>query len=503
MKKFLFLFLTTGLIISCSEYSSDDRLDNSHPNGGGFSANESGAGGNWSGNTGGGTDGETYGEFEENDFIKTSDESTSTFSIDADGGSYSNIRDLISEGSEIPKYAIRTEEIINYFQYDYDDNSGNHPITLNGEISTCPWEPGHKLLRVGIKGKEIPFEALPPSNIVLLIDVSGSMSYSNKLDLLKESFNLLVDKLRPQDRIAIVTYAGSSGVVLESTPCSEKDIIKSAINSLGSGGGTNGAEGIITAYSIAEDHFQENGNNRVILASDGDFNVGITSREDLEKLIEEEREKGIFLTTIGVGRGNYNDANMEQIANHGNGTYEYIDNLDQAKKVFIDEFSKLYTVAKDVKVQLTFNQRLVDSYRLIGYENRVLENEDFEDDTKDAGEIGAGQTITAYYQIIPSSISNPPVFEETFSIDFRYKLPNEDASQLITLNIIDQLQSFNASSEDHRFVGAMAALGMHLFNSKYKGDIDLNKIKQWVDNADSFDPNGYKSDLKDLLDDIN
>ena len=495
MKKTLVLFCIILLAIACSK---DDRgypaesspFSNSLDfNGSGFITTSS-------------SSSETYGEFEENAFIKTSDENTSTFSIDADGGSYSNIRDQINFGQEVQKYAVRTEEIINYFQYDYPDDGGIHPITLNGEIAESPWSK-NKLLRIGIKGKEIPFNKLPPSNLVFLVDVSGSMSSDNKLPLLKESFKKLVDRLRNEDRVAIVTYASNPGVALESTHCWNKNKIKLAISQLDAGGSTNGSGGIEAAYKIAEQNFVPSGNNRIIIASDGDFNVGVTNHNDLLDLIEEKREKGIFLTTIGVGRGNYNDANMEQIANHGNGTYEYIDDIRQAEKVFIEEFGKLYTVAKDVKVQVEFNPRLVHAYRLIGYENRVLDNEDFEDDTKDAGEIGSGQEITAIYEIKPANQGVSPTSERTFSIDFRYKLPDEDQSRLIDLQVTDQLNDFDSSSEDMQFACSMAALGMYLFDSEFKGDITLDKIKDWVDKADSYDPNGYKADLKEFLDMIN
>ena len=497
MRQKLFVLFVILVAASCT----DQNMDNSHPEGTtefpGYNIKGSSIS-NDSGSTGGG---ETYGEYEENDFIKTEDEPQSTFSIDADGGSYSNIRDQINSGLEVERYSVRTEELINYFQYDYEDNSGYHPITLNGEIAQSPWS-DNKLLRIGIKGKEIDFEDLPPSNLVLLIDVSGSMNMDNKLELLQPAFKMLIDHLRDEDRVAIVTYASNPRVVLESTSCSDKATIKNAIDQLTSSGGTNGSGGIVKAYEIAEEYFVESGNNRIIIASDGDFNIGITDHESLIDLIEEKREDGIFLTTIGVGRGNYNDANMEQIANHGNGTYEYIDDLRQAEKVFVEEYSKFYTVAKDVKVQVNFNPRLVEEYRLIGYENRVLENEDFEDDTKDAGEIGAGQTITAIYEFKPANIGIHPLSEETFNIDFRYKFPREDQSILMHLSVVDRVIDFDKSSKDMQFACSMAALGMHLFDSKYKGDITINKIKDWVDDADSYDPNDYKEDLKKLLDKI-
>ncbi len=502
MKNVVFLFCLIFIGISCSKdepspFPNTSPTQESAPNGTSYDSSFNGI----SFGDSNSSSGENYNENEENDFIKTSDEAISTFSIDADGGSYSNVRDQINEGNEVNKYSVRTEEIINYFQYDYPDNSGTHPITLNGEITESPWS-DNKLLRVGIKGKEIAFNDLPPSNIVLLVDVSGSMKSDNKLPLLKTSFKKLVDKLRNEDRLAIVTYASNSTVILQSTSCSQKSKIYDAIDALSAGGATNGSGGIETAYDIAEQHFASPGNNRVIVASDGDFNVGLTNHDELLDLIEEKREKGIFLTTIGVGRGNYNDANMEQIANHGNGTYEYIDNLEQAQKVFVEEFSKLYTVAKDVKVQVKFNVRLVDSYRLIGYENRVLENQDFEDDTKDAGEIGAGQTITAIYEIVPTNNGINPLDEATFLVNFRYKFPDEDNSNLMELLVTDELNEFDESSKDMQFASSMAALGMYLFDSKYKGDVSISKIKNWVENSDDYDPNGYKQGLKNMLDKI-
>jgi Ca-activated chloride channel family protein len=328
--------------------------------------------------------GEQYNEIIENPFILTEEEAISTFSIDADGGSYANTRRFLNSNQLPPADAIRTEELVNYFDYDYPSMVNGHPIALNGEISSCPWAEGHRLIRIGIRGQEIPAAELPASNIVLLIDVSGSMKSADKLELLKAALNLFVDEMDAQDRIAIVTYAGNAGLVLESTPGDEKTTIKNAINSLGAGGSTAGAEGIITAYEIAQANFVEGGNNRIIVGTDGDFNVGPASQEEIVALIESKRDLGIFLTVVGFGTGNYNDALLEQLANNGNGTYEYIDQLEQAKKVFIYEYGKFYTVAKDVKVQVQFNPNLVHSYRLIGYENRLLDTEDFEDDEKDA-----------------------------------------------------------------------------------------------------------------------
>ncbi|MEM9985154.1 MAG: von Willebrand factor type A domain-containing protein, partial [Bacteroidota bacterium] len=367
-----------------------------------------------------GIEGEQYNSIVENPFYRTDEQPVSTFSVDADGGAYSNFRRIIRSGLLPPPAAIRTEEFINYFTYDIQEPEMGEDISLRGEISSCPWATDHRLISIGIKGRSLA--EIPASNLVLLIDVSGSMSSSDKLPLLKDALALLVDQFRPEDRIALVTYAGSSKVKLKSTPGDQKETILKAIRRLETGGGTGGAKGITTAYEIAEENFIPNGNNRVIMATDGDFNVGISSQEELLELIEEKRESGIFLTTIGTGSGNYQEGKMEQIANHGNGTYEYLDDLEQAEKLFVHEYAKLFTVAKDVKVQVSFNPEIIQAYRLIGYENRVLSEEDFENDSTDGGEIGAGQTIAALYEIVPQ-IDIASKQEPSFSIQFRYKKP--------------------------------------------------------------------------------
>ena len=442
--------------------------------------------------------GEQYNEIVENPFVLVEEEPVSTFSIDADGGSYANSRRMINEGFLPIKDAIRTEEFINYFPLDYDENLNGHPISLNGEVSTCPWNEEHKLIRIGIKGKHIDFEALPRSNIVFLIDVSGSMSSTNKLDLLKTSFNKYVDIMRPEDRIAIVTYAGQAGVLLNSTLGTEKNKIIQGINKLGAGGSTAGAEGIITAYEIAETNFIEGGNNRIIIGTDGDFNVGISDQEELIELIKEKKESGVFLTTIGVGTGNLNEGMLEQLANNGNGTFEYIDSEEQGEKVFVHEFGKFYTVAKDVKVQVEFNPFLVKAYRLIGYENRLLENEDFEDDSKDAGEIGIDQNITAIYEVLPNHQADL-LTNASFHIKFRYKLPAEENSQIIDLDIFDEGLSFEQASESMRFTASAASFGLVLRDSDYKGSADYEKIISWVNSAKSYDPNNYREKFLELI----
>ena len=444
--------------------------------------------------------GDRYAPFDENPFVNVADEPVSTFSTDADGASYANVRRFLTESMLPPKAAIRIEEMINYFPLNYEDDNSDHPISLNGEVSQCPWTPGNKLIRIGIKGRTIPENELPPSNIVLLIDVSGSMTSDDKLPLLKKGFNLLVDEFTAQDRIAIVTYAGSAGVVLQSTPGDQKSKIKNAINSLGSGGSTAGAAGLVTAYEIAQANLIEGGNNRVILGTDGDFNVGIYDEDELVNLIESKRDLGIFFTAIGVGRGNLNDSMMEKISNHGNGTYEYIDNLEQAKKVFVYEFNKFYAVAKDVKVQVEFNPALVEAYRLIGYENRALENEDFEDDQKDAGEISAGQNVTALYEIKPhANVAAAAKLNPTFTLRFRYKEPDEDESHLLLLDVHDQNTSFSSASENMILTGSIAGFGMMLRDSQYKGDLTYSQLLTWSSQALQYDPHNYRKELRSLI----
>jgi Ca-activated chloride channel family protein len=443
--------------------------------------------------------GDTYSETEENNFVNVSDNPVSTFSIDADGASYANVRRFIMQENQIPpKGAIRTEELINYFNLDYTFNNSSHPITLNGEVSSCPWNNSNKLIRIGLKGQPIQRNDLPPSNFVFLIDVSGSMSSADKLELLKNGFNYFVDELSDEDRVAIVTYAGSAGVALQSTAGSEKQTIKNAINQLTAGGSTAGGAGITTAYEIALQNFISNGNNRIVIGTDGDFNVGMSSQEELINLIEQKRESGIFLSVLGVGRGNLNDAALEQIADHGNGTYEYIDNLEQIKKVFIYDYNKLFTVAKDVKVQIEFNPANVEAYRLIGYENRILNNESFEDDTRDAGELGSNQNVTALYEIIPR---DNPKFKSvpTFSIDFRYKLPDSDVSIPLVLEIFDEGKDFNASSDFMKFTSSVASFSMLLTNSPFKGSSSYDNVIQWLNSTHLSDEHGFNSEFKQIV----
>ena len=434
---------------------------------------------------------EKYKGYEENPFVKVTTEPVSTFSVDADGGSYANMRRYLYLGQTPPKASVRIEEYINYFTFDYQEPTSGENVSLESEISTCPWNAKNYLLRLGIKGLTIPANDLTNSNYVFLIDVSGSMNSPDKLGILKIGFKTLTDNLRDQDRISIVTYAGDAGILLESAYGSEKDKIKSAIDKLGAGGSTAGAAGITTAYEIAQKNFIVNGNNRVILGTDGDFNVGPSTTDELVELIEEKRQTGIYLTVLGVGEGNLNDHMMEQIANKGNGNYEYIDNAKQIQKVFTYELTKFYTIAKDSKIQLTFNQNMIESYRLIGYENRKLDSEEFENDSTDAGEIGSAQTITALYEVVLLDASNK---EKYAQFEFRYKKPNETQSQLITHDISMIPKEINSCSENMRFAASVTGLGLLMKQSKYKRGLTKQMVL-----ATTFDPNGYRKEFIELV----
>jgi Ca-activated chloride channel homolog len=443
-----------------------------------------------------GTYNEKYKDYGENPFVKVSDQPISTFAVDADGGSYTNMRRYLYLGQTPPKASVRVEEFINYFTFDYNEPAPGENVSLESEISKCPWNAEHHLIRVGMKGITLAPNELPNSNYVFLIDVSGSMDSPDKLGILKTGFSTLVDNLRDQDRIAIVTYAGQAGLLLESTPGTEKSKIKAAIDKLGAGGSTAGAAGITTAYEIAQANFIDNGNNRVILGTDGDFNVGPFSTDDLVKLIEEKRESGIYITVLGVGEGNLNDHMMEQIANKGNGNYEYIDNAKQIQKAFTQEIAKFYTVAKDSKIQVTFNPNMVETYRLIGYENRSLDNDDFTNDSIDAGEIGSSQTITALYEVVLLDVQNA---EKYAQFDFRYKKPNESESRLISHNISMMPKELNASSENMRFAATIAGFGLIMKQSEYKGTLSKQQVLDLGEGALTFDPNGYRKEFIELV----
>lgn len=464
------------------------------------------------------TTGESYKDYGENTFTNTLQQPVSTFSIDADGASYANIRRFLTNGQLPPTGAIRIEEMVNYFPMNYPEPSDARPIAMDGEISDCPWAKDHKLLRLGVKGKHIAKQDMPACNFVFLVDVSGSMDDPDKLGLLKESFLLFTETLRPQDKVAIVTYAGEAGVALESTSGKNVAAIRKAIQNLDAGGGTNGAGGIHKAYEIAQQNFLPKGNNRVLLATDGDFNLGVSSEEELVKLIEEKRKSGVFLTVLGVGEGNFQDAKMEQLADNGNGTYEYIDNLQQAEKVFVQEFGKFFTVAQDVKIQLRFNSKLVKSYRLVGYENRLLEREEFYDDKKDAGEIGADQCITALYEIEPvksrqtwgekvKSLTwltgvqpdRPLDAEAALRIQCRYKTPGATESRSFALDLLAQTNDFEDASENMRFATAVAATGMLLRQSENKGDLTWKQVVNWAEDAQKYDPGKWRNEFVGMV----
>ncbi len=458
---------------------------------------------------------EGYEHIVENDFKVVTDHPLSTFSVDVDRASYANVRRMLTQGYLPPKGAVRIEEFVNYFDYEYPQPTGEHPFSINTEMADCPWNAQHKLLQIGLQGKDLNPGEVPPSNLVFLIDVSGSMRDHNKLPLLKNAFKLLVNQLDEKDRIAMVVYAGSSGLVLPSTPGNEKEKILGALNALAAGGSTAGAAGIQLAYQIAQENFLKKGNNRVILATDGDFNVGISSESGLVDLIEEKRKSGIFLSVLGFGTGNYQDSKMELLADKGNGNYAYIDNLFEAKKVLVNEFSgTLFTIAKDVKIQIEFNPAQVQSYRLIGYENRLLNKEDFNDDTKDAGEIGAGHTVTALYEVVPAGAENTLAGKvdelkyqsvttkagahqtaEWMTIKLRYKPPTADVSKLLSVTVSDSDLSWQKSSDNFRFSAAVAAFGMLLRESKYQGSTDFDLIKNLANTAKGKDPEGYRAEF--------
>jgi Ca-activated chloride channel homolog len=463
--------------------------------------------------------GESYKSIVDNQFYTADRQPLSTFSIDVDAASYSNVRRYINEGQLPPKDAVRIEEMVNYFPYDYPQPTGDKPFSINTEVANAPWNPQHKLVQIGLQGKKISMEKLPPSNLVFLLDVSGSMNEPNKLPLLKASLKLLVNELRPTDRVAIVVYAGNAGLVLPSTPGSQKSKIIAALDKLEAGGSTAGGEGIVQAYKVARDNFLKAGNNRVILATDGDFNVGVSSDDALVKLIEQERQSGVFLTVLGLGMGNVKDSKMEQLADKGNGNYAYLDSIMEAKKVLVKEVgSTLFTIAKDVKIQVEFNPKQVQAYRLIGYENRVLANKDFKDDKKDAGELGAGHAVTALYEVIPVGVKSDLKFGKPTSSDvadrdtqitatspelmqvrLRYKAPKSDTSQLLTSKVENQSLAIDTASNNLKFASAVAAYGMNLRNSPYKGKTDYNTVLELANQSKGSDLDGYRSEFIRLV----
>ncbi len=458
---------------------------------------------------------ESYTPVTENGFIATANDPLSTFSIDVDTASYANIRRFISRNSMPPVGAVRIEEMINYFSYDYPQPTKG-PFSVTTEVGPSPWQPDYKLVRIGLQAKNIDSKKLPPSNLVFLIDVSGSMRSANKLPLLKKSMHLLVEQLSSRDRVAIVVYAGSDRVVLQPTGCDQKQRIKKAIDSLGAGGSTHGSKGIVTAYQLAKQSYMPEGNNRIILASDGDFNVGITSRGELQHLVEEKRKSGIYLTTLGFGMGNYHDDTMEILANKGNGNYGYIDSLLEAKKILVKEMSgTMFALANDVKIQVEFNPAKVGAYRLIGYENRALDDEDFNDDKKDAGEIGVGHRVTALYELIPTGHSSIPKVDplkyqktaatssdhstELTTVKLRYKPKGSDKSVLINRVVKDSDKKLNQLSTDFMFSGAVSAFGMLLKKSQFINGFGYSDVLQLAKKGKGKDSEGYRAEFIRLV----
>lgn len=458
---------------------------------------------------------ESYKEIEENTFKLVKAAPLSTFSIDVDKAAYSNIRRMINNGIEIPKDAVKIEEMINYFNYDYPQPTGEHPFAIHTEYVQTPWNKDTKLVKIGLQGKEVPLDDVPASNLVFLLDVSGSMGAPNKLPLLKSAFNLLVNQLREKDKISIVVYAGAAGVVLEPTAGDEKIKIKNALDQLSAGGSTAGGEGIKLAYKMARENFIKGGNNRVILATDGDFNVGMSSDRAMEDLIKEERESGVFLTVLGFGMGNYKDSKLETLAQTGNGNHAYIDSMQEAQRVLGTEFGgTLYTIAKDVKIQVEFNPDNVQAYRLIGYENRLLNDEDFNDDKKDAGELGSGHNVTAIYELIPPGVKSEYLKDiddykyterkptannsnELLTVKFRYKKPDGKKSKL--LQKVIYTSSEKAASEDLNFISALALFGMNLRESPYTNGKGIPMVLDLAEKGRGKDKEGYRAEFIRLV----
>lgn len=461
---------------------------------------------------------ESYGSFTENRFLLAQEIPLSTFSVDVDAASYSNIRRYINKGQVPPKDAIRTEELINYFTYNYPQPTETDPVRITTEVGSCPWNNNHRLVRIGLKAKEIPSDNLPASNFVFLIDVSGSMYGATRLELVKSSLKLLVNNLREQDRVAIVVYAHATGEVLPSTSGSDKQKIREALEKLTAGGSTAGGDGIRLAYKIANKNLIKGGNNRIILCTDGDFNVGVSSNSGLKELIEKERQSGVFLSILGYGMGNYKDDKMQTLSQAGNGNHAYIDNMQEANKVLVNEFgSTMYAVAKDVKLQVEFNPAKVQAYRLIGYETRLLEKEDFNDDTKDAGEMGAGHTVTAFYEVIPVGVKSNVIgsvdalkyqkvetktvgsndSKDLLTVKLRYKQPTGDISKKLEVSVIDN--GGNNVSDDFRFASAVAMFGQLLYDSQYKGSASYDKVSAIAKTAFGSDEQGYRREFVRLV----
>ncbi|KUJ53480.1 vWA domain-containing protein [Chryseobacterium sp. JAH] len=460
---------------------------------------------------------EEYDAFVENPFELTKNQSVSTFSIDVDKAAYSNIRRMINNGEVVNKNAVRIEEMINYFKYNYPQPKNDRPFSINTEYNDSPWNSQHKLLKIGLQGKDLPMDKLPSSNFVFLIDVSGSMNEANKLPLLKSSFKVLLDQLRPQDKVGIVVYAGSAGMVLPPTSAKEKNKIIEALDQLQAGGSTAGGQGIELAYKLAQENFIKDGNNRVIIATDGDFNVGTSSTGDLQTLIEEKRKSGVFLTCLGFGMGNFKDNRMETLANKGNGNYAYIDNMQEANKFLGKEFAgSMYAIAKDVKIQIEFNPKYVKSYRLIGYENRKLKNEDFTNDKIDAGELGSGHTVTALYEIIPADVkseflpqendlkytkntSDENFNDELATVKFRYKKPDGNTSSEIVQVVKNSNENLSSASDDFKFASSVAWFGLVLRKSDLIKNKDLKEVEKLGKKGRGNDEDGYRAEFVRLV----
>lgn len=463
---------------------------------------------------------ESYAAINDNPFLTALQNPLSTFSIDVDTASYANVRRFLTENQLPPPDAVRIEEMVNYFHYNYPQPKGDVPFSVNAEVAGCPWNPEHRLVRIGLKGREIARDQRPPSNLVFLIDVSGSMNEPNKLPLLKETLKLLTRQLTENDHVSIVVYAGAAGMVLPETSGSEKGTILRALDRLQAGGSTHGSAGIRLAYETATENFIEGGVNRVILCTDGDFNVGMTSQGELTRLITDKAKSGVFLSVLGFGMGNYKDSTMEMLADKGNGNYAYIDTLNEGRKVLVEQMSgTLVTIAKDVKIQIEFNPAQVDSYRLIGYEKRLLAKEDFNNDKKDAGEIGAGHTVTALYEVVPAGMTSDetpavdplkyqkpakPRFitsgsDELLTLKLRYKQPDGDTSRLISTPIKDTDRSYARASTDFKFAAAVAEFGMLLRGSPYAGEASYRSAWEHTKASLGNDPEGYRAEFLTLV----
>jgi len=457
---------------------------------------------------------EEYDPISGNRFMNAEAHPLSTFAADVDRAAYSNVRRFLNNGELPPADAVRVEEMINYFDYQYKPPTGNDPVAIYTDMIKCPWEPNHQLVRIGVKAMEVSNEKLPPANLVFLIDVSGSMDAPNKLPLVIQSLKALTQQLRPIDHVAIAVYAGAAGIVLPPTPGSEKMAIMDALDKLEAGGSTAGGAGIQLAYNTAAANYLEDGNNRVILATDGDFNVGISSESDLEKLISAEKEKGIYLSVLGFGMGNLKDNKLETLADKGNGNYAYIDTYEEARRTLVTAFGgTLFTVAKDVKLQVEFNPHFVGSYRLIGYEDRLLENEDFNDDKKDGGEMGAGHTVTALYEIAPPEDDQLPYGlkmdqsdrmmtywnEDVLTVNLRYKKPKSNSSRVFSQRMRWNVTHMNRVPDDFKMATAVAAFSMLLRNSEFKGKTTYAQILSLAESAKGADKEGYRAEFIQLV----